>query len=432
MFRILIVSLLSIMTTDVMAQDASSGLSGETAYILNSFLLLICGCLVMFMAAGFAMLEAGMVRHQSVATIILKNLTLYAIAGIMFYLLGYNLMYSGVDGGYIGSFMPWSADDSLAEVGDFSANYAANADWFFQMVFVATAASIVSGAVAERIKLWSFLLFVVVMTGVIYPVVGAWTWGGGWLSEMGFSDFAGSTIVHSVGGWAAFSAICIVGARIGRFNEHGHSVAMPPSNVIYVGLGVFILWMGWFGFNGGSRLSMSSAADVIAIAGIFVNTNVAAASGVITAVIITQLLRGKIDVYMVLNGALAGLVSITAEPLMPSIAQAVMIGSVGAAIVVFSTPLLEKFKLDDVVGAVPVHLFCGIWGTLIVPWSNPDASFITQALGVAAVGAFTVITSTLLWYLIKLCVGLRLRNRQDELEGMDKVELGVNGLPYII
>jgi ammonium transporter, Amt family len=413
------------------AEATTASISAEAKYILNSFMFLIFGCLVMFMSAGFAMLEAGMVRYQSVATIILKNIALYAIAGVMFYLMGYNLMYGIEAGGYLGSFGTWAADDTGAIDSHFtSGSYAASADWFFQMVFVATAASIVSGAVAERIKLWAFLIFVVFLTAIIYPITGSWVWGKGWLDVMGFKDFAGSTLVHTVGGWAALSAICIVGARKGRF-ENGKAVHMPPSNVIAVGLGVFILWLGWFGFNGGSQLSMGSGADIIAISKIFVNTNMAAASGVISALIITQMMYGKVDIYMVLNGALAGLVSITADPLHASIAQSLVIGAVGAVIIIATTPMLERAKLDDVVGAVPVHLFCGIWGTLAVAWTNDEASLRVQMIGLVAVGAFTVITSTALWYAIKLCIGLRLRNMKEEERGMDIAELGISGLPYL-
>lgn len=420
------------LATPLFADAPGTDVSNETQFILNSFMFLVFGCLVMFMAPGFAMLEAGMVRYQSVATIILKNISLYAIAGIMFYLVGYNLMYSIEEGAYLGSFSLWSADDTNALNSAFEDSaYAAGSDWFFQMVFVATAASIVSGAVAERIKLWSFLIFVVFLTGLIYPITGSWVWGNGWLSEMGFKDFAGSTLVHSVGGWAALCAICIVGARKGRFLDDGKPVEMPPSNVISVGLGVFILWLGWFGFNGGSQLSMGSGADVIAISKIFVNTNMAAASGVITALIATQLMRGKADIYMVLNGALAGLVSITAEPLEASIAQSMIIGAIGSMIMIITTPMLERAKLDDVVGAVPVHLFCGIWGTLAVAWTNEEASLQTQLTGVLAIGAFTIIVSTALWYAIKFCIGLRLRNMKEEERGMDIAELGISGLPYL-
>lgn len=418
-------SLLVLAPMGAMAQEA-----GETAFIFNTFLFLFAGVLVMFMAAGFSMLEAGMVTHRSVASIILKNICLYSVAGLMYFLVGYNLMYSGVDGGYLGSFSLWSADDSAAQAGDFSGGYAASSDWFFQMVFVATTISIVSGAVAERMKIWSFLMFAVLLTGFFYPITGAWKWGGGWLDAMGFQDFAGSTIVHSVGGWAALIGIAILGPRQGRFDESGRPVAMLPSSITLVGLGVFILWLGWFGFNGGSQLAMGTAGDAIAVANIFANTNTAAAAGVIAALVLSQLLFKRIDAYMTLNGALGGLVAITAEPLMPGLLQAALIGAVGGVIVVLSTRMLEKMKLDDVVGAVPVHLFCGIWGTMIVPLTNPDASYGTQLIGILAIGAFTVVASAIAWTVIRLMTGgLRLK-ADEEARGLDIAELGISGYPY--
>ena len=403
--------------------------SPEVSYILNTLLFLFCGVLVMFMAAGFAMLEAGMVRSSSVATIILKNITLYSVSGLMFFFIGYNLMYNGVDGGFMGIPSFWSPDDSAALKGDFSAGYAASSDWFFQMVFVATAVSIVSGAVAERMKISSFLLFAIVLAGAIYPITGAWKWGAGWLDIMGFQDFAGSTLVHSVGGWAALAGIMILGPRIGRFTDNGDSVYMPPCSASLTGLGIMVLWFGWFGFNGGSQLSLGTGADAIAVSNIFANTNVAAAAGVVAAFLVSFLRRGKIDVYTTLNGALAGLVSITAEPLAPTLGQAAIIGAVGGGIIVFVSPLLEKFKLDDVVGAIPVHLACGIWGTLIVPWTNADASYMVQLQGVLAIGAFTFIASFAVWYAIKLAMGLRL-SADREMKGLDMAELGVHGYPY--
>ena len=290
----------------------------ETAFIFNSLSFLIHGFMVMLMAAGFAMLEAGMVRTKNVATMCVKNIALYSIAGILYYAVGYNLMYQGVDGGFMGTFAPWGIDDSAMAKGDFSNGYSASSDWFFQMVFVATAASIVSGTVAERIKLWPFLAFVVVLTGVIYPIQGSWQWGGGWLSEMGFADFAGSTLVHSTGGWAALTGAIILGARKGKFTKTGAVHPMPGSSLPLATLGTFILWFGWFGFNGGSQLAMGSAADVAAIANIYINTNIAAAGGVLAAMILTQLIYKKVDLTMALNGALAGLVSITAGPDSPT------------------------------------------------------------------------------------------------------------------
>ncbi len=427
-------SLLALMhvPSAALAQDmpVAEGVSGEVVYILNTLLFLFCGVLVMFMAAGFAMLEAGMVRYQNVGAIVLKNISLYSLSGLMFYLVGYNLMYSGVDGGYIGSFGIWGADDSAAEAGNFGeVGYAASSDWFFQMVFVATASSIVSGAVAERMRVWAFLMFTAVLSSIIYPITGSWKWGGGWLDGIGFQDFAGSTLVHSVGGWAALTAIAILGPRIGRFTESGQPVAILPSNIVFVCLGVFVLWLGWFGFNGGSQLALGSGADANAVANIFVNTNIAAAAGVITVMVLTQVLRKKIDVYMALNGALAGLVSITAEPLTPSIGQAAIIGAVGGVIIMITVPLLERFRLDDVVGAIPVHLCCGIWGTLIVPWTNADATLVAQLTGIVAIGGFTIVSTTVVWLVIKAIVGVRVESEKEH-EGLDIAELGVLGMPY--
>lgn len=402
----------------------------ETAFIFNTFLFLFGGVLVMFMAAGFTMLEVGMVSHRSVATIVLKNIALYSVAGLMYFIVGYNLMYNGVDGGYLGSFALWSADDADALSGNYDGGYAATSDWFFQMVFVATTISIVSGAVAERMKIWSFLVFAVLLTGFFYPITGAWKWGGGWLDAMGFQDFAGSTLVHSVGGWAALVGVAILGPRVGRFDANGKPQAILPSSIAQVGLGTFILWLGWFGFNGGSQLAMGTAADAIAVSNIFANTNTAAAAGVLSAMIISALRYKRIDAYMTLNGALGGLVSITAEPLTPTLIEAAMIGAVGGAIVVFGTSFIESvLKVDDVVGAVPVHLLCGIWGTMIVPLTNADASYGTQLVGVAAVGAFTIIVSLVGWMLIKVVMGLRLPP-EEEAKGLDAVELGISGYPY--
>jgi len=412
------------------AAPAFAEVSSETAYIFNTFSFLFNGALVMFMAAGFAMLESGLVRSKNTATICLKNITLYAIAGIMFYAVGYNLMYMDVTG-YIGSFMPWAADDAaaLVETGaNFEAGYSASSDWFFQMVFVATAASIVSGTVAERIKLWPFLIFCVVLTSFIYPIQGAWTWGGGWLTEMGFADFAGSSIVHSVGGWAALTGAIILGARKGKYAANGAVQPIPGANMPLATLGTFILWLGWFGFNGGSVLALGSASDAIAMANVFANTNMAAAGGVVAAVILTQLVYKKVDLSMALNGAIGGLVSITAGPDTPTLGSAILIGAVGGAIVVFAVPLLDKLKIDDVVGAIPAHLLCGIWGTLAVPLTNDGASLTTQLVGIAAIGAFVIITSSITWMILKVTVGIR-ATEQDEVMGLDKAELGLEAYP---
>jgi len=401
----------------------------ETAFIFNSLSFLVHGFIVMLMAAGFCMLEVGLVRSKNATVQSTKNIGIYSIAGLMYWLCGYNLMYMDVSG-YIGTLLPWSpADASITDAGyaGDGTDYAASSDWFFQMVFVAAAASIVSGAVAERIKLTTFLVFSAVLTGIIYPIQGSWTWGGGWLSEMGFSDFAGSTIVHSVGGWAALTGAIIIGARKGKYTADGGIRPMPGSNLPLATLGTFILWFGWFGFNGGSQLAMGSAADVAAIANIFVNTNIAAAAGVVVAIIATQVLYGKIDLTMTLNGALGGLVAITAEPLAPTPMLAAFIGGVGALLVVISVPLLDKFKIDDVVGAIPVHLVAGIWGTLAVSFSG-GASIGVQLVGIVAIGLFVTVTSSLLWYVLKVVMGLR-PSEEDEMNGLDLSECGLESYP---
>lgn len=396
----------------------------EAAYVVNTLFLLVCGCLVMLMAAGFAMLEAGMVRSKSVAVILVKNIGLYSIAGLMFFLVGYNLMYLGVDGGWAGTLLPWSPDDSAALAGDYSAGYSSAAGWFFQMVFVATAASIVSGALAERIKLAPFFIFTVALTGFIYPITGSWVWGGGWLAEMGFSDFAGSTLVHSVGGWAALVGAILLGARRGRFAADGTSTPIPGSSMPLAALGTFILWFGWFGFNGGSQLAIASTEDSLAVAKIFGNTNIAAASGAVLVILIGFAKGRRVDLPMALNGALAGLVAITAEPLAPSFALAAIIGAGGAVVMVLASALLDKFRIDDVVGAVPVHLAAGIFGTLAVPLSNSDASFLTQLIGICVIGAFVTSVSFALWIVLKKTVGIRLHYNHED-AGSDISELGV-------
>jgi len=410
------------------AQEAAAdAVSGGTAYIFNTLLFLIGGFLVMFMAAGFAMLEAGLVRSKNVSMQCLKNIALYSIAGIMFWVTGYSLMYVDVSG-FIGTFGPYS----MQEVGgaDLETGYSTASDWFFQMVFCAATASIVSGTVAERVKLWPFLIFTAVLTGIFYPITGSWQWGGGWLSEMGFSDFAGSTIVHSVGGWAALAGALIIGPRLGRYAD-GKVNVFPGSNIPLATLGTFILWLGWFGFNGASQLAMGTVGDVSDVSKIFVNTNMAAAGGVVAVVILTQLLYKKIDVTMALNGALAGLVSITAEPLAPSVGLSIVIGAIGGAIVVFAVPLLDKLKIDDVVGAIPVHLLAGIWGTFIVPLSNDGASYGTQLIGIAAYGVFTFVAAGIVWFILKMVMGLR-PSEEDEMSGLDKAEVGVEAYPEFV
>jgi len=408
---------------------ANAAVEGETAYILNSFSFLVNGALVMWMAAGFAMLEAGLVRKKNTATICLKNIALYSVSGLTFYLVGYNLMYLDVTG-FIGSFSPfWSPDDAAALGGTFDdGGYSASSDWFFQMVFVATAASIVSGTLAERIKLWPFLAFVFLLTAIIYPIQGSWVWGGGWLSEMGFSDYAGSTLVHSVGGWAALTGAIILGARKGKYGKDGRVQPIPGANLPLATLGTFILWLGWFGFNGGSVLALGSASAVIEMANVFANTNMAAVGGVLAAMVITQVLYKKVDLTMALNGAIAGLVSITAEPADPSMGAAILIGAVGGALAAFAVPLLDKLKIDDVVGAISAHLVAGIWGTIAVAFSDADATFATQLTGVIAIGAFVIVTSSILWLALKFTVGIR-ASEEDEMNGLDKAELGLEAYP---
>ena len=419
-------------STVAVAASASAEVSAETAFIFNTLSFLMHGFLVMWMAAGFCMLEAGLVRSKNTTIQCSKNIGLYSIAGIMYWLVGYNLMYSGVDGGWIGSLGPWAASDPAVTADGFKADdgnvYAAGSDWFFQMVFVAAAGSIVSGTVAERVKIFSFFIFIVILTAIIYPIQGSWTWGGGWLSEMGFSDFAGSTIVHSVGGWAALAGALIIGARKGKYGNDGQVTPMPGANLPLATLGTFILWLGWFGFNGGSQLAMGSAADAVAISSIYINTNLSAAGGVIAAIVLNQILYKKLDLTMALNGALGGLVAVTAEPLAPSPGLAIFIGGIGGIIVVLAVPLLDKLKIDDVVGAIPVHLLCGIWGTIAVVLSNSDASLATQLIGIVSIGLFTIVTSAIVWFVIKLTIGLR-PTEEEELAGLDKSECGMEAYP---
>ncbi|MEM8936175.1 MAG: ammonium transporter [Pseudomonadota bacterium] len=409
------------------AQDAAGAASDTSVFVFNTLLFLMSGMVVMFMAAGFCMLEAGLVRSKNAATICLKNIALYSVAGLMVWLIGYNLIYGVETGGLLANpftDFPWRADDS-DPVG---VGYSAGSDWFFQMVFVATAASIVSGTVAERIKLFPFLIFVAILTGVIYPIQASWEWGGGFLdANFGFSDFAGSTLVHSTGGWAALAGAYVLGPRAGKY-EGGKVTPIPGSSLPLATLGTFILWLGWFGFNGGSQLAMGTIEDAASVSNIFVNTNMAACAGVVTSIILTQILYKKVDLTIVLNGAIGGLVSITAEPLAPSILQAVFIGAIGGVIVTVSIPLLDKLKIDDVVGAIPAHLFCGIWGTLIVPLSNGDATYGGQIVGILMIGAFVYIVSLALWFALKYTMGIR-ASEQEEREGLDKSELGLEAYP---
>ena len=416
-------------------------MENETQFILNSFSFLIWGVLVMWMCAGFTMLESGSVRTKNASVICLKNIGLYAIAGLAFYIVGYNIMYVGVDtGGWFGSldlFYGTTAEEIALLGGDASAaaavidsGYSTMSDWFFQMVFVATTASIVSGTLAERVHLWSFFLFVAVLTAVIYPIVGAWTWGGGWLSELGFSDFAGSTIVHSTGGWAALAGAIIIGARRGKFRADGTAKVTPPSNVPVVTLGVFILWLGWFGFNGGSQLALAGAADAIAISNILANTNLSAAAGVLTAIIVSRPILGRVDLLAGLNGAIAGLVSITAGPDIVDHSWAIFIGAVGGALCVLGIKGMEKIKVDDVVGAVPAHLIAGIWGTLAVCIAG-GGSFIAQLTGIVAIGAFVFASALAVWWVIDKTLGARVSAEIEQL-GQDAGELGIEAYPEFV
>ena len=405
--------------------------NGEIGYILTTFMFLVTGFLVFWMAAGFTMLEAGLVRGKNVTMQLTKNMALFSLAGIAYYLVGYNLMYPG-DGWTISNILGAFSPTALEPVGlagtETDLTYASvGSDFFFQLMFCAATASIVSGALAERIKLWPFLIFTIILTAFIYPIQASWKWGGGFLNEAGFLDFAGSTVVHSVGGWAALMGAIILGPRIGKYVD-GRTIPMPGSNLPLATLGTFILWMGWFGFNGGSQLYMDTAANVADISRIFANTNTAAAGGAVAALILTQLLYKKPDLTMILNGALAGLVSITAEPPTPGLGAATLIGAVGGVIVVFAVPFLDKMKIDDVVGAIPVHLFAGIWGTLAVVLTNPDASFGTQLYSVVVVGIFVSVVSAIIWLILKAVTGIRV-DEEAEINGLDMSELGMEAYP---
>ena len=408
-------------------------------FVLNTFSFLIWGVLVMWMCAGFTMLESGSVRTKNASVICLKNIGLYAIAGLAYYAVGYNLMYVDV-ASWVGSFT-FSYGPSAQEIallkGDASmekavaeTGHAVMANWFFQMVFVATTASIVSGTLAERVKLWSFFLFTLILTAFIYPIVGAWTWGGGWLNQMGFQDFAGSTIVHSTGGWAALAGALVVGPRLRKFRADGTVKPTPPSNVPVVTLGVFILWLGWFGFNGGSQLALAGVSDAVAISIILVNTNLAAAAGVMTAICLAKPILGRHDLFAGLNGAIAGLVSITAGPDIVDHNWAIIIGAVGGALCTAGIKLLEIVKIDDVVGAIPAHLMAGVWGTLavcIVGGGNVGV----QLIGILAIGAFVFGTSWILWMIIDKTIKARVSQRVEEL-GQDVAELGIEAYPEFL
>lgn len=425
-----------LLATPALAQDAAPQIPDEIGYIFNTFMFLVMGFLVMWMGAGFSMLEAGLVRSKNVTMQLTKNIGLVAIAAIMYYLVGYNLMYPGdawTVSGVIGAFGTTTLEPVGVGPEGVDLTYASiGSDFFFQLMFAAATASIVSGALAERIKLWPFLIFTTILVAVIYPIQASWKWGGGFLAPdvegvTDFLDFAGSTVVHSVGGWAALAGAIVLGPRIGKY-KNGKVVPFLGSNLTLATLGTFILWMGWFGFNGGSQLYMNTTGNVTDISRIFANTNTAAAGGAIAALILTQLLYKKPDLTMMLNGALAGLVSITAEPLTPSLGEATLIGAVGGVIVVFAVPLLDKFKIDDVVGAIPVHLFAGIWGTIAVVFTNADASLVTQLYSIVVVGAFVFTVSLALWFILKMVVGIRV-SEEAEITGLDMAELGMECYP---
>ena len=412
---------------------------GELQFIFNTFSFLLWGVLVMWMAAGFTMLEAGSVRTKNASVICLKNIGLYGIAGIAYYVIGYNLMYVDV-GSFIGSlsFFRGPSPDELALLAGTegareavaATDYAVMSDWFFQMVFVATTASIVSGALAERVRLWSFFVFVLVLTAVIYPVVGAWSWGGGWLGAMGFQDFAGSSVVHATGGAAALAGALVVGARRNKFRDDGTVTSTPPSNIPVVTLGVFILWFGWFGFNGGSQLALGGATDVLAMAHVLVNTNLAGAAGVIAAIAVSRPILGRVDLLAGLNGAIAGLVSITAGPDITSHYWAIVIGAVGAVVCTAGMKLLEKLRVDDVVGAVPAHLFAGTWGTLATAIAA-GANVGIQLVGVVSIAGFAFVTSWIVWSVLEKTMGARVSDTVEQL-GQDVAELGIDAYPEFV
>ncbi|MBD1109463.1 ammonium transporter [Pelagibacterales bacterium SAG-MED06] len=401
--------------------SAETTISAEGQYIFNTLGFYLGGILVAFMAAGFCMLECGLVTTKSVSTIAAKNIGKFAIASIVFFLCGYNLAYGIPEGGYIGSFSIWSDASEIAT------GYSDYSDWFYQAMFVCATVSIVSGAVAERIKIWPFFIFSAIMAAFIYPISMGWQWGGGWLATAGFSDFAGSTLVHACGGAAALAGVIVLGARAGRFGKRGETKSLVPfaaSSIPLVTLGTFLLWFGWFGFNGFSQLAVGTFDDVTAISKIAVNTHLAGAAGTVTAALITRLIGGKTDIIMMLNGALAGLVAITAEPLNPSPILAMVIGSIGAIIMYFGTKFLESKHIDDVVGAIPVHMFAGIFGTLVVPISNPDTTFGTQFTGVLAVCVFSFVLSYIVFRALKETIGLRISAQAEKL-GTDVAEVGV-------
>ena len=427
------ISIFIITSVAVSAEEVNPDLmTAHGVFILNTLLFLIGGFLVMWMAAGFAMLEAGLVRSKNVTTQLTKNVALFSIAAIAYFLVGFNLMYPG-DGwlinGWLGPIFSLTGLEPVGatvdQIGDLG--YASvGSDFFFQLMFCATTASIVSGTIAERMKLWPFLIFTMLLTAFLYPIEASWQWGEGWLYEMGFSDFAGSTLVHAAGASAALAGALILGPRLGKYKDDGTVTPMPGSNMPLATLGTFILWLGWFGFNGGSQLALGTIGDAADVSRIFTNTNTAAAGGALSALVLTQLMYKKIDLTMVLNGALAGLVSITAEPLAPSIGGATIIGAIGGVIVVFAVPLLDRVKIDDVVGAISVHGIAGIWGTIAVAFSG--GSLITQIIGAGSICIFVFVLSLLFWYVLDMIMGIRV-SEEDELNGLDTSELGMEAYP---
>ena len=412
----------------------------EIKYALDTFYFLVCGALVMWMAAGFTMLESGLVRSKNTTEILTKNVALYAVSCVMYLLMGYTIMYGGSDGGILpdswfgNSIANATAEEVLAgaaaDASDYT-YYSGASDFFFQVVFVATAMSIVSGAVAERMKLWSFLAFAVVMTGVIYPLQGMWKWGGGFLDSAGFLDFAGSGVVHMTGAAAALAAVILLGARKGKYRADGSVNPIPGANMPMAALGMFILWVGWFGFNGGSELKVSDIGEANAVADIFVNTNAAACGGLIAALITARFMFGKADLTMAINGALAGLVAITAEPLTPGPMLSTLIGVIGGTLVVFSVVTFDKLKIDDPVGAISVHGVVGIWGLLAVCFSNPDASLSAQLLGIGVIFAWVFGASLVVWFILKAVVGIRV-SEEEEYEGVDISECGMEAYPEFV
>ena len=434
LIKIFVSALICILSTTILyAEEANPDLvSAHGVFVFNTLLFLIGGFLVMWMAAGFAMLEAGLVRSKNVTTQLTKNIALFSIAAIAYFLVGFNLMYPG-DGwlitGYLGPIFSLTGLEpvgaTVEQIDDIS--YASvGSDFFFQLMFCATTASIVSGTIAERMKLWPFLIFTVLLTAFLYPIEASWQWGEGWLYKLGFKDFAGSTLVHAAGASAALAGAIVLGPRIGKYKDDGSVNPMPGSNMPLATLGTFILWLGWFGFNGGSQLALGSIGNAADVSRIFTNTNTAAAGGALAALILTQLMYKKIDLTMVLNGALAGLVSITAEPLAPSIGGATLIGAVGGAIVVFAVPMLDKLRVDDVVGAISVHGIAGIWGTMAVVFSG--GSFGAQIIGTVSICLFIFILSLVIWYILDLIMGIRV-SEEDELTGLDTTELGMDAYP---